>query len=497
MSTNVKNVIRPEYLKNYTTKIKRRYIIIENADKSMIDFQKIVNNINSQTNQIIQSINLKVKDRQIPYITLIAQFTSELTARSRIVVCNQNTSEDFEERIKNQSNKLGISLSHCINLLVAPGYKEIIISSLDYDAEIVVAKEFVECAIIDILLDIAMFNSYSFLKNNSLVSKHNFSYEKFDYFNKNNLRCYYKYKSNKDLYYSLAFSARNSLVDFDINHYIDLWNGFIKTNYSMHQHKEKSIAEQLKQHIDYCELPANLSQNINELPDGSYLIMRTNKDRTESLNPFLCSVFGISEYEKGKITIVPIEDFDKYKPLFENLDVSVFKIVKSTYNSQTEIEKKQHTEKKKKNNSDIKSHHGKRFKIALTFPGEYRDLVDNVAQKLVNIYGKECVLYDNNFRSEFARPNLDVYLQKLYSEESELIVVFFCKEYNEKNWCGIEWRSIRKLLNSKSDEQIMLIKCGDGSVSGLFDSVDGYIDASTTPTETLVEYITERYDKLK
>ena len=64
MSTNAKNVSRPEFLKNFTTKIKRRYIVIESSKNSSIDYQKTVNEINTRVNQIIQEINLRTSDRQ-------------------------------------------------------------------------------------------------------------------------------------------------------------------------------------------------------------------------------------------------------------------------------------------------------------------------------------------------------------------------------------------------------------------------------------------------
>ena len=36
----------------------------------------------------------------------------------------------------------------------------------------------------------------------------------------------------------------------------------------------------------------------------------------------------MKKYCKGKIKIISVEEFEMYKPLMENLDVSVFKVVK-------------------------------------------------------------------------------------------------------------------------------------------------------------------------
>jgi hypothetical protein len=54
----------------------------------------------------------------------------------------------------------------------------------------------------------------------------------------------------------------------------------------------------------------------------------------------------------------------------------------------------------------------------------------------VRSLGREKILYDKWHAAEFNRANLDVYLAKLYHEESDLIAVFLCKEYNAKDW----WR---------------------------------------------------------
>ena len=81
-------------------------------------------------------------------------------------------------------------------------------------------------------------------------------------------------------------------------------------------------------HVDYHELPKNLTYRISRMPSGAYLILRTNKDVTEDLHPSICKVFGIPEYSKGYIKIIPTEDFKQFEFLCVNLDVSIFKIVK-------------------------------------------------------------------------------------------------------------------------------------------------------------------------
>ena len=78
-----------------------------------------------------------------------------------------------------------------------------------------------------------------------------------------------------------------------------------------------------------------------------------------------------------------------------------------------------------------------RFKVALSFAGEYRNVVSKIADTLAAYFGKDKVLYDKFHEAEFARPNLDLYLQELYHDNSKLIVVVLGKHYNEKTWCGL------------------------------------------------------------
>lgn len=63
-----------------------------------------------------------------------------------------------------------------------------------------------------------------------------------------------------------------------------------------------------------------------------------------------------------------------------------------------------------------------RFQIALSFPGEFRSRVRRIAQNLAATLTEKKILYDEWHRAEFARPNLDIYLPKLYHDHALLLV---------------------------------------------------------------------------
>jgi hypothetical protein len=119
----------------------------------------------------------------------------------------------------------------------------------------------------------------------------------------------------------------------------------------------------------------------------------------------------------------------------------------------------------------------RRFHVALSFPGEHRAFVNDIADALAKKLTKGKVFYDKWYEAELARPNLDTYLQKIYGKESDLVVIFLCEAYEQKEWCHLEARAIRELIKQRRDDEVMFVRVDDGDVSGVF-SGDGYIDAN-------------------
>ena len=144
--------------------------------------------------------------------------------------------------------------------------------------------------------------------------------------------------------------------------------------------------------------------------------------------------------------------------------------------------------KKQKKIVDIGRH---QFDVALSFPGEIRSTIEKIIGPLESEIGPDSYFYDNNYKSQLARPNLDVLLQDIYANRSKLIVVFLSSDYQKKEWCGLEFRAIRQIVMQKDFAKIMYVRTDDGAVDGVF-NVDGYIDARNhTPVE-LAKFIIER-----
>lgn len=137
----------------------------------------------------------------------------------------------------------------------------------------------------------------------------------------------------------------------------------------------------------------------------------------------------------------------------------------------------------------------RRFAVALSFPGEHRELVSDVAQALSAAFGEPRVFYDRFHAGELSRPNLDLLLQRFYKDDSDLIVVFVCGEYEEKEWCGIEWRAIRALMkdHSRPDEDVMFLRLDDKPIEGLL-PIDGYLDISGKSPREITDSILRRWN---
>jgi hypothetical protein len=133
----------------------------------------------------------------------------------------------------------------------------------------------------------------------------------------------------------------------------------------------------------------------------------------------------------------------------------------------------------------------KRFQVALSFPGEKRPFVSEVAEILGRHLEKSRIFYDANYEAELARGDLDLYLGKLYREQSELVVPFCCADYEKKKWCKLEWRQMRDILFNLEVERIMPFRFDDAPIAGLL-SIDGYIKIGERTPHDVAKLILER-----
>nr|VFJ60817.1 MAG: TIR domain-containing protein [Candidatus Kentron sp. FW] len=108
----------------------------------------------------------------------------------------------------------------------------------------------------------------------------------------------------------------------------------------------------------------------------------------------------------------------------------------------------------------------KRFAIALSFPGEHRAFVREIAEHLAELLGKERIFYDDWYEADLLGTDLDLKLTGVYGKESEMVVPFFSEHY-QKPWCGIEWATIREIMKDhRKENRVIPVAMDDTPIEG-------------------------------
>jgi hypothetical protein len=125
----------------------------------------------------------------------------------------------------------------------------------------------------------------------------------------------------------------------------------------------------------------------------------------------------------------------------------------------------------------------RRFAIALSFPGEHRRLVRNVAKRLAEEFKQERVFFDEWDQSELHGTDAELKLRQIYRDDSELVVPFFSEHY-KGTWCQIEWRAIRAVLADRSKDNAVVPVRIDGTRIEGWEDIDLGIRKGRSRTHT-------------
>jgi hypothetical protein len=114
-----------------------------------------------------------------------------------------------------------------------------------------------------------------------------------------------------------------------------------------------------------------------------------------------------------------------------------------------------------------------KYDVALSFAGEDREFVDKVA----NIIKNEGVIvfYDEFAKVETWGKNLPVKFDKIYSIESQYVIIFISKSYKEKAWTNFELSSALQKAVKQKTEYILPARFDDTELDGLNDNI-AFID---------------------
>lgn len=335
MSTNYWNEFRPGFMRNFSDYVIERYIIIDDDTMTDNEKDKFVLSINEELWRVIQETNILAEGRILPFVRVrrVVDINDEL----RIIVNDIDSCSSFDDYENECKEKINIDqLSHLINFKTLSPRKQIQVSDrlIPGNAKMIISRADQISAAVDIFLDIAMFNSYSFLHSLKIEQKREFNDYKFKFAKEHSLESYYQTSTNEPpAYWSMAFSARINNKSIDFYKYVRLWEIFIKsTPYSSNENMVIPPYEQLKSYRHISNLPNECFTKSfwEEFDKGDKLFIRINREPNDNEKKLmLTNLFGIPKFRVGAVNVLDIKDYYIHYiyQLMEELYISAFKVV--------------------------------------------------------------------------------------------------------------------------------------------------------------------------
>jgi len=129
------------------------------------------------------------------------------------------------------------------------------------------------------------------------------------------------------------------------------------------------------------------------------------------------------------------------------------------------------------------------YDVALSFAGEDRDYVDQVAHLLKDRGIK--VFYDLFEEADLWGKDLYVHLSDVYQKRARYTVMFISKMYAEKIWTNHERRSAQARAFQDAQEYILPARFDDTEIPGVLSTV-GYIGLQKRSPDDLASLIVKK-----
>jgi TIR domain len=142
----------------------------------------------------------------------------------------------------------------------------------------------------------------------------------------------------------------------------------------------------------------------------------------------------------------------------------------------------------------IRQRKHKKYDVALSFAGENREYVHQVAQCLVGL--SVTVFYDSFEQVNLWGKDLAEHLGRVYSEDAHFVVMFASRHYATKAWPNHEkqFALSRHLKGEKG--RILPVRIDDSEIPGIPPTMS-YLDARVLTPEKLAELIRQKVDSEK
>lgn len=132
--------------------------------------------------------------------------------------------------------------------------------------------------------------------------------------------------------------------------------------------------------------------------------------------------------------------------------------------------------------------------VALSFAGEQRDYVEQVAESLKSQGIR--VFYDNFEKVHLWGKNLYEHLDYIYRKAARYAVVFLSEDYARKVWTTHERRSAQARAFEENQEYILPVRVDNSEVPGFLPTV-GYIDIADVPPGELAQMIVQKIGRIE
>lgn len=326
----IRNTIRPAFMRNFTNNVMERYILIEIDDMNDNEKDLFVSKINERLWYNIQKVN-EISEYNLPYVLVRRVENYDTSDKLRIII--KPTDYNYNENV--EPLLISGNESHIILMKQLSPQRIIQLGNMQGSgkAEILADETSKIAAAIDVFLDIAMFNSISYLKKMNDAERNKFNELKYNFYMKNNLNSYlYIDPKNPPSYMSFAFSQHNKIYDIDYYGYIICWKKFLNEYFPGETNENLSPTEQLKMHQDYGNIDDIYKSETywKTKLKGAYFLIRTNKRLKDTgREERLAVYFNSPTYHVGLTKLITLQEYHMpyIKREFEELNVSAFKIV--------------------------------------------------------------------------------------------------------------------------------------------------------------------------
>jgi hypothetical protein len=133
---------------------------------------------------------------------------------------------------------------------------------------------------------------------------------------------------------------------------------------------------------------------------------------------------------------------------------------------------------------------GKRFDVALSLAHEQYKYVDAVFKELEIIGSHLNVFYyrDEGQEVKLWGRNMVEYLQAIYRDQSDHVIIFVSADYLKKRWARHEWRSVQEAILNREEEYLLPARFDNTKLPGLHETIN-YVDLSERTPEDFAKMI--------